>query len=84
MDARLAREQAQSEKLELLDVKFSDLFGAWRHFTVPIDQVNFSENDKLPFDGSSIRGFKEIHESDMDLVPDYTTAFVDPFASSSL
>ncbi len=84
MDAMSAKALAEKEGLELVDVKFSDLFGQWKHFTMPIDLLDFSDRDRLPFDGSSIRGFKEIHESDMELVPDYTTAFVDPFASRSI
>jgi glutamine synthetase len=84
MDAKSARQLAEKDGLQLADVKFSDLFGQWKHFTIPIDLLDFSEEDRLPFDGSSIPGFKEIHESDMELVPDYTTSFVDPFASNSI
>ncbi|MFH0884107.1 MAG: type I glutamate--ammonia ligase [Candidatus Micrarchaeota archaeon] len=84
MDAKSAKALAEKEGLELVDVKFSDLFGQWKHFTMPLDLLDFSEKDRLPFDGSSIRGFKEIHESDMELVPDYSTSFVDPFASNSI
>ena len=84
MDSKTAQSLAEREKLELVDVKFSDLFGQWQHFTLPSDLLGFSDNDVLPFDGSSIRGFKEIHQSDMELVPDYSTAFIDPFSSSTL
>ncbi len=84
MDAKSAKALAEKEGLQLVDVKFSDLFGQWQHFTMPIGMIEFSENDVLPFDGSSIRGFKEIHESDMELVPDYSTAFIDPYSSSTL
>jgi glutamine synthetase len=84
MDATSAKALAEKEGLKLVDVKFSDLFGQWQHFTMPLGMVEFSDKDVLPFDGSSIRGFKEIHESDMELVPDYSTAFVDPFSSSTL
>jgi glutamine synthetase len=84
MDADEARKLAETEKLELVDVKFSDLFGQWQHFTMPLDMVGFSDRDSLPFDGSSIRGFKEINESDMELVPDYATSFADPFSTRSL
>ncbi|MCI0503471.1 type I glutamate--ammonia ligase [Candidatus Micrarchaeota archaeon] len=84
MDAKSAKALSEKEGLELVDVKFSDLFGQWKHFTMPKDLLDFSEKDRLPFDGSSIHGFKEIHESDMELVPDYATSFVDPFASNSL
>lgn len=84
MDAKSAKALAEKEGIQLADVKFTDLFGAWKHFTIPLDLLEFSEKDRLPFDGSSIRGFKEIHESDMELAPDYSTSFIDPFASNSL
>ena len=64
----------------MVDVRFCDLPGVMQHFTVPIG--SFSEavfTDGLAFDGSSIRGFQEIHESDMLLLPDPTSAVVDPF-----
>ena len=63
----------------MVDLKFVDLPGAWRHMTLPLaalDESNFESG--LGFDGSSIRGFQEIHESDMLLIPDATTAFIDP------
>lgn len=63
------------------DIRFSDLPGLMQHFTVPFDEVKeevFEEG--FGFDGSSIRGFQEIQESDMILVPDPETAVMDPFA----
>jgi glutamine synthetase len=70
-----AREQGVQE----VDVKFTDIRGLWQHFSLPM--VNFKEDvftEGLGFDGSSIRGFQDIHESDMNLLPDPTTAFIDP------
>ncbi len=70
----------RNEGVEFIDVRFVDLPGVWQHFNIPTAQ--FSEDsftDGLMFDGSSIRGFQAIHESDMKLVPDVKTAFVDPF-----
>ena len=63
-----------------LDIKFADVPGTWQHVSVPINEVD----DNLfirgtGFDGSSIRGFQVINESDMLLVPDASTAVVDPF-----
>jgi glutamine synthetase len=84
MDGKSAKALAEKEKCELLDVKFSDLLGLWQHFTVPIDALTFTEKDFFPFDGSSIRGFQEIDESDMYLIPDYSTVFVDPFSTKSI
>jgi len=68
------------EGVEFIDVRFIDLPGVMQHFNIPVEQ--FSEDsftEGLMFDGSSIRGFQAIHESDMKLVPDVTTAYLDPF-----
>ncbi|MBX5447483.1 MAG: type I glutamate--ammonia ligase, partial [Acidothermus cellulolyticus] len=63
-----------------VDVRFCDLPGIMQHFTVPAESFDESVfTDGLAFDGSSIRGFQAIHESDMQLLPDPTTAFIDPF-----
>ena len=66
--------------LKLADYKFVDLLGQWQHTTMPIHRITeecFTEG--FGFDGSSIRGWKAIHESDMIFVPDANTACVDPF-----
>ena len=66
--------------LKLVDFKFVDLLGQWQHTTMPIHRLkeeSFTEG--FGFDGSSIRGWKAIHESDMIFVPDASTACVDPF-----
>ncbi len=68
--------------VEFVDVRFCDLPGVMQHFTVPVENFSpevFSEG--LMFDGSSIRGFQAIHESDMLLLPDPSTALLDPFRS---
>jgi glutamine synthetase len=68
------------EGVEFIDVRFCDLPGIMQHFTLPVS--NFSADvftDGLMFDGSSIRGFQQIHESDMLLLPDATSAMLDPF-----
>lgn len=66
-------------QVEHVDIRFTDLPGAWQHFTIPVDQLTEGVfEDGLSFDGSSIRGFQEIQESDMLLMPDPGTAFVDP------
>ena len=60
--------------VQFVDVRFCDLPGVMQHFTFPVE--NFTESaftDGLMFDGSSIRGFQQIHESDMMLLPDLTT-----------
>jgi glutamine synthetase len=74
----------KDEGVEFIDVRFCDLPGIMQHFTVPVE--NFSASvftEGLMFDGSSIRGFQAIHESDMLLLPDPTTALVDPFRQHS-
>jgi len=74
-----AREQGVQE----VDVKFSDIRGLWQHFSLPL--VNFKEDafkDGIGFDGSSIRGFQDIHESDMNLFPDLSTAYIDPIPAA--
>ena len=73
-------EFADQQGVEMVDLKFVDLPGGWQHMTLPLaalDEGDFETG--LGFDGSSIRGFQEIHESDMLLIPDATTAFIDPF-----
>ncbi len=69
----------KAEKLRIVDLKFVDLPGTWQHFSIPtseLDESIFTEG--IGFDGSSIRGFQSIHESDMLLVPDPTSAISDP------
>jgi glutamine synthetase len=69
----------RERKLQVVDVKFCDLPGTWQHFSIPasaLDETVF--HDGLGFDGSSIRGFQAINESDMLLLPDAASAFVDP------
>ena len=68
--------------VRFIDVRFCDLPGVMQHFTIPVDAFKDDVfTDGLMFDGSSIRGFQAIHESDMKLVPDVASAFVDPFRS---
>ncbi len=70
----------KNEDVKFVDVRFCDLPGVMQHFNVPAASVGESFfTDGQMFDGSSIRGFQAIHESDMKLIPDPTTAFVDPF-----
>jgi glutamine synthetase len=70
----------KDEDVKFVDVRFCDLPGVMQHFNMPVESFDDSVvTDGLAFDGSSIRGFQAIHESDMMLLPDVTTAFVDPF-----
>lgn len=72
----------KDEGIELIDLKFVDLHGKWQHLTVCQDLIDEgSFTDGVAFDGSSIRGWKAINESDMAMVPDPKTAWIDPFYS---
>ena len=70
----------KDQDVKFLDIRFTDLPGVQQHFNIPASTVDedFFSVGQL-FDGSSIRGFANIHESDMQLIPDVTTAYVDPF-----
>ncbi len=75
----------QKHKIQVVDFKFNDLPGMWQHFSIPAAElVDYDKLEKsiwvegIGFDGSSIRGFQKIQESDMILMPDPTTAVVDP------
>jgi glutamine synthetase len=70
----------KDEGVEFVDVRFCDLPGVMQHFNVPAQSVtdDFFTDGQM-FDGSSIRGFQSIHESDMKLIPDPSSAYVDPF-----
>jgi glutamine synthetase len=71
---------AKDNNVRIVDLRFMDMPGIWQHFSVPIHQVSESSfEDGFGFDGSSIRGFQAIHESDLLVVPDADTAFLDPF-----
>jgi len=79
-DAAEVLSYISTEGVEMVDVRFCDLPGVMQHFTVPVSSFDDSVfSDGLGFDGSSIRGFQAIHESDMLLLPDPTSARLDPF-----
>jgi glutamine synthetase len=70
---------AEEKEIKIVDLKFTDLPGMWQHFSIPVSELTedlFEEGSG--FDGSSIRGFQAIDESDMLLFPDPATAIVDP------
>jgi glutamine synthetase len=74
---------ARERGAKMVDFKFTDVPGTWQHFSVPFSA--FSEDafeEGVGFDGSSIRGFQEINESDMLLMPDPDTAVMDPFTAA--
>jgi glutamine synthetase len=76
-----AIEMAKSHGVQIVDLRFTDLFGMWQHFSIPVRELTpdlFEEG--IGFDGSSIRGFQHIHESDMLLLADPGSAVVDPLS----
>jgi|SRR5688572_8780496 glutamine synthetase len=71
---------AKDNKVEAVDLKFLDLMGIWQHFTIATSELGEDLFDEgSGFDGSSIRGWQPIHASDMLVMPDPTTAVLDPF-----
>ncbi len=70
----------KENEIKFVDFKFMDFPGQWQHFTVPYTQLNEdSFEEGFGFDGSSLRGWKAINESDMLIIPDPDTMFLDPF-----
>ena len=70
----------KENKIQIIDLKFIDMPGIWQHLSLYHDQIDESSFDAgVPFDGSSIRGWKAINESDMTMVLDPKTAWIDPF-----
>ena len=71
---------ADAEKAAYVNVRFTDLVGAWHHLTFPIEELSEkSFEEGFGFDGSSLRGWASIHESDMLLVPDPSRYWLDAF-----
>ncbi|MCZ6558317.1 MAG: type I glutamate--ammonia ligase [SAR324 cluster bacterium] len=71
---------AKDKKAKMVDLKFMDFIGAWQHFQITAGQLSESTfDDGVFFDGSSIRAWQGIENSDMTVVPDPTTAKIDPF-----
>ncbi|HCI79207.1 MAG TPA: type I glutamate--ammonia ligase [Ktedonobacter sp.] len=73
---------ARDNGAKMVDLKFTDLPGSWQHFSVPAHEIKASTFiEGIAFDGSSIRGFQTINESDMLVIPDADTAVMDPFTT---
>jgi len=84
-DIRRIGELIEKHDVKIIDLKFNDLPGLWQHFSMPTselseidDPVSSIWQEGVGFDGSSIRGFQKIQESDMIMVPDASTAVLDP------
>jgi glutamine synthetase len=73
-------ELAKAKGVNTVDFRFMDFIGTWQHFSTPLHELTEDTfKDGLGFDASSIRGWAHIHESDMLVIPDPETAFIDPF-----
>ncbi|MFP8880704.1 MAG: type I glutamate--ammonia ligase [Myxococcota bacterium] len=82
MDAKQVLEYAKKNNVVMVDLRFVDWPGVQQHCSFPINQIDEGTfEDGMGFDGSSIRGWQAINESDMLMVPDPGTAFIDPFFS---
>src|ERR1043165_4145657 len=82
MNVREALEFAKKHRVQMVDLKFVDLPGVWQHMTIPVSELKeelFKDGSGL--DGSSIRGWKAINNSDLLVVPDPATACLDPFTA---
>jgi len=84
-DAKQVSDLIKKNNIQIVDLKFNDLPGLWQHFSIPPSELTEMDDlttsiwvEGIGFDGSSIRGFQKIQESDMILIPDPTTARVDP------
>src|SRR5258708_21447283 len=79
-DAKTVLEFAKKNGVKLLDLRFTDLPGLWQHVSYPINQLTEdSFEEGFGMDGSSIRGWAAINESDMLLIPDPSPHMLDPF-----
>src|SRR5678815_2927697 len=82
MTAKDVLKLAKERGAKIVDLRFIDLPGLWQHFSIPVSELSEEIfEDGLGFDGSSIRGFQSIDESDMLLIPDPSTAVMDPFTA---
>lgn len=80
MNKKVVHEAIKEHDAKLVDLRFTDLKGKEQHITIPISAVDedFCENGKM-IDGSSIKGWQKIHQSDLALMPDFDTIQLDPF-----
>src|SRR3970040_1967052 len=84
MSAKDALEMAKKNKAEIVDFKFIDVPGLWQHFSIPATELSAEIfEDGLGVDGFRIRGFQNIYEFDMILIPDPDSAMMDPFTEHS-
>lgn len=79
-----AKSLIKSKEVLFIDLKFTDIRGVWQHMTIAARDFESAITNGIGFDGSSIRGFQDIYDSDMLLFPDTATIFKDPFFEKTL
>ena len=80
LDAKGVLQLIKDKNILIVDTRFTDLFGGWQHYSLPASRLTEEMMiEGLGFDGSSIKGFQAIHESDMLMIPDPSSAFIDPY-----
>ena len=73
------KEYVKKHNIKMIDAKFVDFLGQWKHLTYPIERLEEGIEEGFGFDGSSVAGWRAINSSDMLMKPDPTTAILDPF-----
>ena len=76
------RKLIEQQGVQSIDLKYADLVGNWYHISFPPRRLDHVLKNGIPFDGSSIPGMKSVEAGDMVLLPDPTTAIMDPFAET--
>src|SRR5687768_9094855 len=79
MNAAELKKYSEGKGAKMIDCKFVDFLGTWQHITYPIERLEDGLENGYGFDGSSIRGWKAINNSDMLMLPDASTGIIDPF-----
>jgi glutamine synthetase len=80
LDAKGVLDLIKEKNIQIVDTRLTDVFGGWQHYSLPASRLTEDMmTEGLGFDGSSIRGFQVINESDMLMIPDPSTAFIDPY-----
>jgi len=82
MDIDEVRKMVEQHEITAVDIKYSDLTGNWYHLTFPISRLEIVMKNGIPFDGSSIPGMRSVESGDMLLLPDLSTAILDPFSAT--
>src|SRR5215216_5408861 len=73
------KDYVTKHNIKMIDAKFVDFLGQWKHLTYPIERLQEGIEEGFGFDGSSVAGWRAINSSDMLMKPDPTTAVIDPF-----